>query len=533
MFQTNKATRLNRTPIGATVPALLVGALVALPIIYLVVTNFFSGFTFFEILFRTETLAILFRTITLAGFVTFVCVLIALPLAWLTTRSDLPLRQIWTNLTLLPLVLPSYVGAFLVMDVLGPRGRLQSFLAPFGVEQLPPIYGFSGASLTLILLSYPYVLLTVRSALLRLDNSLEDAAYSLGNGRWYTFWRITLPQLRPSIAAGGLLVALYTLSDFGAVSLLRYETFTWAIYLEYEVFNTRLAAAHSTVLILVAFFVLWFESVLRRRSDYFGPNRGASKAQRLAQLRSWRWPCLIFCFSVVLCALVVPVGILIYWVVRGLLFDSYVGSFWIATINSGYVSIIAAVVTVICSLPIGLLTTRYPSKLATMIERFSFTGFALPGITVALSLVFIGVNFLSLFYQTLGMLIFAYLVLFIPVAIGPVKSSLLRINPRIEESAAVLGKTPTRILWLITFPLVRPGLLSGGALVFLVTMKELPATLILSPIGLSTLATRTWSAASEAFFAQAAAPALLLVLVSLIVTVFIILPSQRERWANS
>ncbi|MFQ5878994.1 MAG: ABC transporter permease, partial [Dehalococcoidia bacterium] len=215
-------------------PAAVVAAGMLLPLAYLVLRALGAGSEPWDLLLRTRTLHILVRTASLTAAVTASSIAIAVPLAWLTARTDLPLRRLWAVLTVLPLAIPSYVGGFVVVAALGPKGMLQGLLSPLGVERLPEIYGFPGALLTLTLLSYPYALLTVRAALRGLDPALEEASRSLGYGPWRTFRRTTLPHLRPAIAAGGLLVALYTLHDFGAVSLLRYETFTWAIYLQYQ-----------------------------------------------------------------------------------------------------------------------------------------------------------------------------------------------------------------------------------------------------------------------------------------------------------
>ena len=187
----------------------------------------------------------------------------ALPLAWLTTRTDLPFRRAWVVLTALPLVIPSYVAGFIVVAALGPRGMLQGTLdGPFGVDRLPDIHGFAGALLTLTFLSFPYVVLTVRAAMLRIDPAMEESSRGLGRGNWATFFLITLPLLRPGVAAGGLLVALYTLSDFGAVSLLRYETFTWAIFVQYEsALDRTLGAGLSLSLVVLALAIVGLEPV--------------------------------------------------------------------------------------------------------------------------------------------------------------------------------------------------------------------------------------------------------------------------------
>ena len=179
-----------------------------------------------ETVTRPRTLGVLANTVTLAASVTFATAVLAVSMAWLTARTDLPGRRMWAVLAALPLVVPSYVYAYLHVTFLSPKGLLQQVLAPLGVERLSPVYGFSGAFLVLTLIAYPFTLLTVRAALLRMDPSLTEAARSLGLSPWQAFWRVTLPNLRPSILAGSLLVALYVLRDFGAVTMLQYSTFT-------------------------------------------------------------------------------------------------------------------------------------------------------------------------------------------------------------------------------------------------------------------------------------------------------------------
>jgi iron(III) transport system permease protein len=498
------------------VPAIVAAAAVLLAPGYLVVRTLDAGPAVWDLLLRPRVLEILLRTLFLIAAVTAACITLAVPLAWLLVRTDLPWRRFWAVVTLLPLVIPSYVAGFIVLAALGPRGTLQQLLeTPLGIERLPDISGFPGAFLTLTLLSYPYVLLTVRAALWRIDPSLEESSRGLGYSSRVTFIKVVLPLLRPSIAAGGLLVALYTLSDFGVVSLLRYETFTWAIFTQYEAsLNRTLGAALSLVLIVVALALVGLEGFTRTRSRYYRSEQGAVRPSRTVRLGKWTWPALAFCGTVVLMALVLPTTVLGFWIVRGVFSGEPLLLLWGAARNSLYVSALAAVVTVVASLPVAILSVRFPGLLSTMPERVAYVGFALPGIAVALGLVFFGANYAPMLYQTLGMLILAYLVLFLPAAVGAARTSLLQISPNVEQAARSLGRSPFQVMTTITLPLVRPGILSGAALVFLLTMKELPATLILSPIGFKTLPASIWSATSEAFFAQAAAPALFLILTS-------------------
>lgn len=524
--------RVSRRPLPPFIiwgPALLVAAATALPLVYLVLRTAGAGSDAWDVLLRPRTVQILVRSVLLVVAVTAASVVLAVPLAWLTVRTDLPLRRVWAVLTVLPLVVPSYVGGLTVIAALGPRGMLQQLIAgPLGIERLPVIYGFPGALLVLSFLSYPYVLLSVRAALWNLDPALEEASRSLGYGSFATFRRVVLPLLRPAVTGGALLVALYTLSDFGAVSLLRYETFTWAIYLQYEsAFDRTVAASLSLVLVAVAVGILIAEAGTRGRSRYHRLAAGAARPPARLRLGYWRWPAFAFCVLVVAIALAMPLAVLGYWLVRGIMAGESLSLVWAAAVRSLYVSGITAAIAVVAALPVAFLSARYPGAMSALVERVSYIGFALPGIVVALALVFFGANYAVPLYQTLPMLIFAYLVLFLPAALGAIRTALLQVSPHIEEAARGLGKGQLTVFLTVTLPLIRSGLLAAAALVFLVVVKELPATLILSPLGFKTLATSIWSAASSAHFARTAAPALVLIGVASVPMAFLVLRDWR------
>ena len=511
------------------VPAAAVAVAMVLPLAYLFERALDGGGDTLRLLLRPRTAAILFRSAALVAVVTVSSVLIAAPLAWLTVRTDLPLRRLWSVATVLPLVIPTYVGAFLVLAVLGPQGMIQGLLGQVaGVQRLPDIAGLPGAAFTISLFSFPYVLLSIRAALWGQDPALEEMARVLGNGKWGTLWRVTLPQLRPAIAAGSLLVALYALSDFGAVSLLRYETFTWAIFLQYEsAFDRALAAGLSLALAGAALCLVIIEARARGRARYYRSTPGASRRVLVTPLGRWRWPAVAFTAGVVTCSLVAPLGVLAYWAVRGIVAGEPLRLLWGAAANSFYASALAALVAVVAAVPVVILTVRYPGRWSRLIERLSFTGYALPGIAVALALIFFGARYASPLYQTLALLVLAYVVLFFPQAMGAIRASYLQVNPQLGEAAQGLGRRPLGVLLHVSLPLIMPGIMSGAALVFLTAMKELPATLLLSPIGFTTLAGSIWAAAEEAFFAQAAVPALLLVGISAVPTALMILSEPR------
>ncbi|HSO01165.1 MAG TPA: iron ABC transporter permease, partial [Gaiellaceae bacterium] len=338
----------------------------------------------------------------------------------------------------------------------------------------------------------------------------EEAARGLGRSPLETFRRVTLPALRPSIGAGALLVALYTLSDFGVVSLMRYDALTRAIYLQYRsLFDRTPAAVLALVLVALTALVLVLESRWRRRVSRTGP--GTARQPRPHRLGRWRWPAVAYCATVVGAFLAVPAAVLVYWLARGI---DRAEVPWREALNSMTASGLAAVVAAVAAVPVALLAMRYPSRLTRLLERLSFAGNALPGIVIALSLVFFAANYASPLYQTLALLVFAYVVRFLPQALAGVESSLASVGPRVEEAARALGRGPVSVALTVTVPLVRSGIFAGAALVFLSAMKELPATLLLRPIGFETLATEIWKLTSVGAYSRAALPALVLILVS-------------------
>lgn len=496
--------------------SLAVVALLLLPILYLVLRALGAGPATWSMLLQPRVLVVMVNSLVLALGVTLCSALIALPLAWLTVRSDLPGRPVWAILAALPLVIPSYVAAYLLVSALGPRGMLQQWLELLlGIQRLPSIYGFPGALFVLTLLCYPYTFLSVRAALLRMDPALEEASRSLGLGAWPTFWRVTLPHLRPALAAGSLLVALYTLRDFGAVSILRFDTFTRVIYVQYQsAFDRTAAAVLSIVLVVLTLVILMAEMRTRGRARFDRAGAGVARRVPLVALGRWRWPALVACTMLVGLALMLPATVLGYWLLRGLASGVVTAGLGAVTANSLAAAGLAALATLAAALPVTWLAARRPSRGSHLLEQATYLGYALPGIVVALALVFFGTRAAPWLYQTWLLLVVAYVILFLPQAAGALRTSLLQVHPSVEEAARSLGRSPVGVAWSITLPLVRPGVMAALALVFLTTLKELPATLILGPLGFKTLATTIWTAVSEAYFAQAAIPALLLIVLS-------------------
>jgi iron(III) transport system permease protein len=507
-----------RPPLFLILAAGVVAVAITLPLVYLVIRAVGIGADeFWALVTRPRNIDVFFQSAAMAATVTVFSALIAVPLAFLTVRTDLPGRRFWLIATTLPLAVPSYVGSFALIAALAPRGSfLQILLEPLGVEELPSIYGFPGAVLAITLFTYPYLLLSVRSALQGIDPSIEEAGRSLGYSSKETFFKVVLPQLRPSMIAGSLLVALYALRDFGTPSLMRFDSFTRVIFIQYRAsFNRSTAAVLSLMLVTLVLFILWLEYRMRSRAAYYTRGSASLRPPKIVKLGIWKWPALGFCLLITSFGVVLPVGITLFWLIRGLNTGYNFPNLLPIILNSILASGLAAIAAIIFALPIAILSVRFPTKITAIIERCSYISFGLPGIVIALSLVFFGANYLPFIYQTLPMLIFAYLVLFLPQSVGSIRSSLLQVNPQIEESARSLGRNSWQTLTEVTFPLVRPGIVSGAVLVFLTAIKELPATMLLSPIGFRTLATQIWQATENVDFADAAAASLTMLLVSM------------------
>ncbi|MGI8650616.1 MAG: ABC transporter permease [Rubrobacter sp.] len=356
--------RRARPPLVVWLPALIISAALLLPPLYLGVRALDDGFSeFLEVVTEVDTLLVLLRSVVLATVVTLATVCIAVPIAWLTVRTDLPFRKTWAVLAALPLVIPSYVGGFVLVSALGPRGMLQGSLERFGVERLPEIYGFPGAALALTLFTYPYVLLTARSSLRNMDPGMEEASRILGVGAWKTFFRITLPNMRPGIVAGALLVTLYVLSDFGVVSLLQYGTFSREIYVQYRsAFDRTPAAILGLMLVCLTVAILLVEGRSRGRAAYHRSSAGAARQHTTVRLGRWRWVATAFCFGVVSVALLLPVGVLVFWLARGLAAGESLNPLWTAALNSAYVSGLAALVAAGCAIPVAVLAVRFRGR---------------------------------------------------------------------------------------------------------------------------------------------------------------------------
>lgn len=470
--------------------------------------------------FSSRVGGFVWTTVRLATAVTAVNLVAGVGLAWLVERTDLPARRALGLAAALPLVVPTYVGALALKAAFGPEGLL---------VDVPWLVGFWGATVALGLSTYPYVYLLARATLAAADPALEEASRALGDGPVATFRRVVLPQLRPALAAGGLLSFLYVLSDFGAVSILQLDTLTRGIFLEYRSLTADRspAAVLGLVLVLLTLAAIGAERLARGRVVARPASAGARPPVTTA-LGRWRVPAAGAVVALVAAGVALPVGVLAYWASVGSSRSSGGSVLAGAASTSVVLSAAAAAVAVALAVPLAVLGVRHRSVYSRLVETASFAGYALPGLVVGLALVFFANRYTPAVYQTLTLVVVAYVIRFFPEALGAVRSSLTRVDPALEEAGRSLGRRRLAVAATVTLPLVRPGLLAGGALVFLTAMKELPATLLLRPAGADTLAVRVWTGASEGLYAQAALPALLLVGVSALV-LWPLRPSRTHR----
>ncbi|GAA0290973.1 ABC transporter permease [Halarchaeum salinum] len=510
---------------GLTLLAAAVAAALVLPLGWLLVDVLSLGGRAVDFALAPVTLRVLARSVALVAVVTAASVLVGAPLAVLTAQTTVPFRRLWTIVAALPLAVPSYLGAFAVVSA-------HSALDPFGIP-FPRISGFAGAAAVLTLYTYPYVFLTTRASLLSLDASLVEAARTLNCSRWEAFRRVTLPQIAPAVAAGALLVALYTLSDFGTPNIMRVEVFTQFIYARYNAFMRDYAALLSLQLFAVTAVILALESRIGADDAGAYASSGHRGALRI-DLGRWRYLAPLLPIAVGALALVLPVGIYGLWLVQrgpGYAAGSMAFS-WSYGWHSLYVSLLAAGASVLVALPIALRSATSNSRLAALADRAPYVGYAAPGIVLAIALVSFSLDVLPALYKTVPLLVFAYVVRFVPQAIGSIRTSTLQVDQRLVEAARTLGRSRFEAFRSVTLPLIIPGVATGAALVFLTSMKELPATLLLRPLRFDTLVTYIWRVKEAGLYGQAAIPAFVLIVVSAL-SMAVILAQERDRNAET
>ena len=507
-----------KTPKALASVNLVILSVFLMPVFYMV-WRFFTFTRSFESFFESwNVYGLLFNTISMFFAVVISSLILGLLISIILIRFKITGSKILFTLCTLPLVIPSYIGALTYISAFSPKGLYVQIFSFTGLSEINGIEGFIGSWIVLTLFTYPYVLLICSSALRNLDATVEEAARSLGVKRFRIYTSVVIPRLKKPIIYSGLLVGLYVISDFGAVSLMRYSTVTKAIYTYYE-FSLLgdPIIFYSGLLIFLALII----SFIQRGSDVSRSAKvsGTPRIPAKVELSSRSKVIVYFFFAIVIFfGLMLPVSVLSYWLIRGLSLGNDVRAVFGGVVGSFSASIITSILAIIISMPIVIMVSQYRSKFGDFIEKIILALYGLPHLAVGVSILFITVKIFPSIYQSFFALVISYLIVFLPQAVGGGQASMEQVKTSYIDASSSLGKSKIETFRKITFPLIYRGLLAGGALVFLSTMKELPQTLLLRPTGFNTMAVDVWSFASEGLFTQAAFSAFILLAISAIPT---------------
>lgn len=497
---------------GAPKLVVIAAGLVAIaslaPVSYLVLREGFSLGLLLKELDSPSTPELIGNTAALVGTVGLTSLLLGVGLAVLVVRTSLPAPRLWIVLFTMPLAVPGFVAAYTWVAA-SYRYIPSSTL----------IFGLGGSTMVLSLGLFPYVFLPTVAALRGVDAAQEEVARGLGHSRIRTFFTVTLPQLRVAIAGGMLIVLLHVLAEYGALQLLNYRTLTTAVMQRVLVLGApESGRALSMVLVGGAALLLLLERIARGKRRPMRVGRGvvhAAERWRLSRGATVAWA--LGCVAVALLALGVPLYIAIVALADGLLGPAAGtmtatrsidwGRVGLAAWNTLELAVAAGLVATLVALPISWLYARHPGPFATVAERSVWLAHSLPGIVLGLALVYIGVRLIRPAYQTPLMLVAAYVILFLPLAVANQHVGLQAAGRSLDEAAHALGYGRLRVFLRVTLPIALPGVAAGALFVLLDSAKELTTTLLLVPTGMTTLATGLWSTTNgEVLDFTAAAP---------------------------
>jgi iron(III) transport system permease protein len=456
-----------------------------------------------DLLLRPIVGALLLNTLLIVAAATLAAAVIGTAAAWFVERTHLPGRRAWALLAVVPLAIPPFITSYAWLS-----------LAP----ELPP---FAGALLVVATAYYPLIYLPVSAALRGLDPALEETARALGLGPRAIFFRVVLPQIKPGLLGGMLLVALNVMSEFGAFQLLRFHTFTTEIYAEYRAsFDSSGGALLASLLMLLCLLCLMLETRVRGRARYDRIDRGVRRIPPRYALGLGRWPVLAAFGLLLTATLLLPLGTIGYWLLQHSNAAVTPVEFSLpqlldATGASLGLGLGGAALATVLALPLGYLLARYPGWPAMLLERIAYFGQGVPGIVIALAVIAFAVRWLQPLYQSLTLLLLTYAILFLPLALVGVRTALIQVEQRLDETARSLGLSSLQSARRVLLPLAGPGVGAAAAMVFITIATELTTTLLLAPIGTQTLATEVWADTSTLAFAAAAPYAAVLAAISI------------------
>ncbi len=543
---------INRLPSkGWTVVVIIVAALIATPILFVVSSIFTDAGTIWQHLADTVLTDYILNSLWLMFGVGIGVLIIGITTAWLVTLCRFWGCDWFEWLLLLPLSAPAYLLAYTYTNMLDYYGPVQSTLRywlgwqSFNDYWFPDIRSLWGAIVMLILVLYPYVYLLARTAFLEQSISTLEASRSLGCSPWQSFFKVALPLARPAIMAGLALALMETLNDFGTVQYFGVNTFTTGIYSTWFGLGERQAAAQLAAFLMLFIFTLIILELWSRRQARYYQNSSPQLHLPRYQLKSWRaiiaW---IVCFLPFWGGFLAPAIYLVNLVIANAK-NALANNFWNLARHSFTVAIISAIAALILALIMAYGKRLQDNFFMNASIRIAALGYAIPGSVIAVGILIpVGrldnaiANLMEQVFNlkigllisgTILALIYAYLVRFLPVAFGAVESSLGKIKPSLDDAARSLGATPSNILIKVHTPLMTGGMLTAIMLVFVDVMKELPATLVIRPFNFDTLAIRVYQYASDERLPEAAAPALAIVLVGMIPVIFLSWQIAKSR----
>ena len=492
--------------------ALLVSAFAVLPLVFVASAGIQAGFPLIaKLVFRPRVAELLHNTLLLIALTVPLCVLHGVAMAWLTERTRLPGRRFWSLLVVAPLAIPAFVHSYA------------------WVSLVPSLHGLLPAVLVSVIAYSPFIYLPAAAALRRLDPVLEDVAESLGERPFTVFRRVVLPQLRVAIWGGSLLVGLHLLAEYGLFALIRFDTFTTAIFDQFQSsFSGPAANMLAGVLALACLLMLTLESGTRGSARYARIGAGSPRAPRqYAPGKACSSIALLLCTAFTALSLGVPLVTLGRWLAAGGIEAWRSEELLVCLGQTVLLGAAGALLTTIAAVPIAWISVRAPSKLQRLLEGSNYVASSLPGIVVALALVSLTIKFAQPLYQTVFTVLLAYVLMFLPRALVSLRAGLSQAPVELENIARSLGRSPMQAIWGVTIRFAAPGAAAGVALVFLAIVNELTATLLLSPSGTATLATAFWAKTSEIDYVAAAPYALMMILLSLPLTGLLYQQSKR------
>ena len=475
--------------------------------------------------------------------------LVGVPAAWLTATCQFPFRRWLDWALLLPLAMPAYIIAYTYTGILDYAGPVQSALRDvtgwgYGDYWFWQVRSLTGAMLMMVLVLYPYVYLTARAAFLEQSTVGMDVARSLGYGRWQAWFKVVIPMARPAIIAGLTLALMETLADYGTVQYFGVTTFTTGIFRTfYGLGDTAGAAQLAAVLLLFVVTLIMVERWSRRRQAYHVKAQSSGGFTTI-KLVGWRgWLASFVCLIPVVLGFVIPALQLLWWTV----FEAHVqwSSFWQLAWNTFYLSAMAAILAVCLALLLAYAKRFYPQQSVRYAVNLAGMGYALPGTIIAIGVMlplawldhrlndaFVWLGWASpglILSGSLVVLLLAYCVRFLAVALGGIQSGLGQVSPSLDESAKGMGRNAWDVLRLIHVPLMRSSVLTALLVVFVDVLKELPATLMLRPFDFNTLAVKAYELAADEQLVEAAPASLMIVVVGLIPVLILNKAINRRR----